>query len=63
LVAADNEDMAKIIAKRHTKHPITLIEDYLLNNEVLFSTFRTQINYKLKGKIDNWGEWRTPMTP
>jgi len=62
-IVADNEDMAKEIAKQYTKHPITLVEDYSLNNEVLFSTFRTQANYKLKGKTDNWGEWRSPINP
>jgi len=61
-VVAENEDMAKEITKQHSQHPITLIEEYVLNNEVLFSTFRTQINYKLKSKTDNWGEWRNPMT-
>lgn len=62
-IVAENEDMAKIIAEQHTKHPITLVEEYILNNEVLFSTFHTQTNYKLKGKTDNWGEWRNPITP
>ena len=61
-IVADNEGMAKEIAKQHTKHPITLVEEYMLNNEVLFSTFRTQVNYKLKGKTDNWGEWRSPIS-
>jgi len=60
-VVADNEDMAKRIAKRHTQYPITLVEEYILNNEVLFSSFHTQNNYKLKGKIDNWGEWRSTI--
>jgi len=62
-IVAENEDMAKIIVKQHTQHPITFVEEYTLNNEVLFSTFRTQLDYKLKGKTDNWGEWRSPIIP
>jgi len=61
-IVAENEDIAKNIVKQNTQHPITLVEEYTLNNEILFSTFRTQTNYKLKGKTDNWGEWRNPIT-
>jgi len=60
-VIAENDNVAKIIVKQHTKFPITLVEEYSLNNEVLFSTFPIQTNYKLKMETDNWGEWRKPI--
>jgi hypothetical protein len=62
-VIAKNVDDAKAIIKQYTQYPITLIEEYSLNNELLFSTFHIENNYKLKSKTNNWGEWRKPMTP
>ena len=57
-VVAVNEEIAKIIAKQHTLMPITLVEEYDVENEIIFSTFHINSVYKLKSKTDNWGDWR-----
>lgn len=54
-IIANTEDDARRVATQATKYPITIIESYFLNNEVVYSSFKTDKSYRLQNKTDNWG--------
>jgi len=54
-IVAENATIAKIIAKQHTRQPIMYIEEFNVENEVIFSTERLNTHYQLKNKTNSWG--------
>lgn len=54
-VVAENADIAKIIVKQHTEHEIMFVEEFDVENEVIFSSARLMSNYKLKYQTDDFG--------
>lgn len=54
-VSADNQETAKIIVKQHTKQPITKVEEFNLENEIIYSSCNLDSKYQLKYQTDNWG--------
>lgn len=59
-VVAENKESAIEIAEQKANRIHTLVEEFHLENEVLFTTFDNR-DFKLCGKTDNWGEWMTPV--
>ena len=53
-IVADNVETANIIAKQHTRQPIMGIEEFDVQNEVIFATERIKSEYQLKGMTDSW---------
>ena len=53
-VTARDEEMARVIVKQKTNYPITKVETFDLENEVVFSSF-DDFSYRLKGQTDDWG--------
>lgn len=53
-VTAKDEEMARVIVKQKTNYPITKVEEFDLENEVVFSSF-DDFYYRLKGQTDDWG--------
>jgi len=60
-IVAESEQEAIIIAEQNVSESITLIEEYNVENEIIFSSFGIKGTYRLKNKTDNWGEWRKPI--
>ena len=55
-IVAENAEIAKIIAKQHTNKPIIGIDEFEVENEVIFSTVEIRFNYKMKMMTDNYGD-------
>jgi len=54
-VTAETEQMAREIVNRHTNQPITMVETYDLNNELVYATFKPETPYRLENQTNNWG--------
>ena len=54
-IVADTEEDARRVATETTKQPITMVESYSLNSEVVYSSFKTDNPYRFQNKTDNWG--------
>ena len=54
-VTAETEEEAREIVSNYTKQPITMVESYDLNNEIIYSSFKTEKPYQFMYKTDNWG--------
>lgn len=57
-VVANDKETAKIIAKQHITYPITLVEEYPVENEVIFSSFYINSNKRkrvIEMEEQSWG--------
>jgi hypothetical protein len=54
-VTADTEEQAREIVDNNTIHPITMIETFDLNNEIVYSSFKVEKQYRFEHETDNWG--------